>query len=402
MKTPPLIAHIVYKLDTGGLENGLVNIINRMPAHQFRHMVICLTDKGRFSERIHDHTVPIIELHKPPGNSLTTLIQLRKVLLQHKPDIVHSRNLAALEAQWVTLLMPGVKRVHSEHGRDVGDLHGTYWKYNLLRKVTRPLIAHYVAVSQDLKQWLIDTIGASENKVSQIYNGVDLKAFNGVNSGAGDPAIIREVSEQLDLGAEDNQGKKNAIIIGTVGRLTAVKDQKTLLQAVASARVLDADLGNRLRLIIVGDGVLKEELMQLSKSLHIDDITWFPGDRNDVANLLQALDIFVLPSLMEGISNTLLEAMASNLPVIATHVGGTPEIINNNVQGILISPQDVDALRESILDLARHSDKRLMLGTQGRKTVEKYFTWDNTIDAYSQVYSTVLSQGREKFAHGSL
>lgn len=374
---PPLIAHIVYALDTGGLENGLVNIINRMPSDQFRHMVICLTTSGKFSERIEKPDVPVIELNKSPGHDLGSYKRLWQVLRQYRPDIVHSRNLAALEAQLVTLGLPGTKRIHGEHGRDMSDLDGSNWKYTLFRSLTRPLIDHYIAVSEDLKNWLLDRVGVNPLKIRQIYNGVDLTKFTNQTK-------VRSNHIPPSLSDEHN------LVIGTVGRLTPVKDQQGLLDAVALLLKLNPSFVDRLQLLIVGDGALRNALELHAKKLGLSEQVWFVGDREDVPQLLQCMDIFVLPSLAEGISNTLLEAMACSLPVVATRVGGTPEIIADGEQGLLVQPQNPDALARALLQLLNDEVLRKQYGSSGRKKVERFFNWESTVSNYADVYLGVL------------
>ncbi len=139
---------------------------------------MCLTEAGEFAKRITAPDVQVIELHKRPGHDLGLYWRLWKTLRALRPAIVHTRNLATLEMQFVAALLPGVKRVHGEHGRDVFDLHGTNRKYNLLRKAARLVVQRYIAVSKDLEQWLIGTVGVPPARVRQIYNGVDQDKFH--------------------------------------------------------------------------------------------------------------------------------------------------------------------------------------------------------------------------------
>lgn len=377
--SPPLIAHIVYALDTGGLENGLVNIINRMADDEFRHMVVCLTTSGQFAQRIRKPNIPVIELHKPPGHDVKTYLALWRVLKEYRPAIVHSRNLAALEAQLITLALPGVRRVHGEHGRDMNDLDGSNRKYNLFRSLLRPIIDQYIAVSQDLSCWLTDTIGVSPTKVSQIYNGVDLSQF-------GKPHSTSLADVPIDFRGQ------NCLVVGTVGRLTPVKDQQSLLRAVAVLRQQNTPFTEQLRLMLVGDGPLRGALEKQAQELGIADITWFAGDRNDVPNMMQCMDVFVLPSLAEGISNTLLEAMASSLPIVATRVGGTPEIINEHEQGLLVAAAEPHALAEALREVLQDQTLRQRLGSSGRRKVEQHFTWEATVSGYAELYRGLLPQ----------
>jgi sugar transferase (PEP-CTERM/EpsH1 system associated) len=365
------VAHIVYALDTGGLENGLVNVINRLPKNSYQHLIVCLTvSRARFSKRINADNVEIIELKKSEGNSLSLFGKVRRALKSFQPDVVHSRNLAALEAQVGSLFIPGIKRIHGEHGRDIYDLDGSNWKYNLLRRISRLWIHHYIAVSSELAQWLHQSIGVPSTKISRLSNGVDCQKFSPANA----------------------KGQSCEVVVGAVGRLAAVKDHKTLIEAMAYARdSLGLDIAN-CRLIIIGDGPLRAQLSALSSTLELDQCVEFLGDRADVADLLKCMDVFVLPSLAEGVSNTLLEAMASGLPVIATSVGGTPEIVRENQSGYLVNVGDIEMLAERIVSLINNRDLRQSMGRQARTSVKKSFDWDVTVTRYHDIYQQAANR----------
>jgi sugar transferase (PEP-CTERM/EpsH1 system associated) len=173
---PPLVVHIIHRLAVGGLENGLVNLINDIPPTRYRHAIVCLTDYTDFRERIRDKHVPIIALQKEEGHDGCVRASVA-VLRQLRPAIVHTRNLSGLEHLALAALARVPGRVHSEHGRDIYDLDGTNIKYNLLRRAIKPFVQHYIAVSVDLAEWLVDTVGADRRRVTQIYNGVDMQRF---------------------------------------------------------------------------------------------------------------------------------------------------------------------------------------------------------------------------------
>jgi len=375
---PPLIAHVIHALGTGGLENGLVNLINRTPPARYRHAVVCLTDAGPFAQRITRPDVPIVSLNRRSGHSFALYWQLWSTLRRLRPGIVHTRNLSALEAQIPAFLLPGVRRVHGEHGRDLFDLHGTSRKYNLLRRGIRPLVQRYIAVSRDLERWLIDTVGASPARVRQIYNGVDQEHFYP----RGDPR--RDLAPPGFLPA-------NALLIGTVGRLAGVKDQRSLIRAFAALLKERPAERARLRLLIVGDGPLRSELEAEIQAQGIGDYAWLPGDRDDVPELLRLLDLFVLPSLGEGISNTILEAMACGLPVIATRVGGNPELIDEDLTGTLVPPGDVPALTRAIAGYLDDPARLRRHGQAGLAKVRERFRWERCVEDYLGVYDELLA-----------
>lgn len=381
-KQPPLIAHIIFTLGTGGLENGLVNIINRCPPPRYRHVIICLSHAEDFSRRLTAPNVEVIELHKKPGHDLGMYWRLWRHMRRLRPAIVHSRNLAALETQVLGLLMPGCKRVHGEHGRDMHDLDGSNRKYNGLRRALNPLIHQFIAVSKDLSRWLVETVGIPEGKVCQIYNGVDTQRFASREQSASNlPADI----------PEDFSPSTNRVVIGTVGRLVAVKDQQLLIKALHNLISLRPELRTSLRLLIVGDGPQRAALSKQVERLSLSDLVCFAGDRDDIPELLRSMDIFVLPSLGEGISNTVLEAMATGLPVIATAVGGNPELVQDGTTGLLFPVGDADALTEAIATLIDNSALRIDMGKAAVAQIRQYFDWQRTVDSYLGLYDELLN-----------
>lgn len=371
-----LVAHIIYELGTGGLENGLVNIINRMPSERYQHVIICLTHATDFSNRIMAPNVTVIELNKKSGHDFSVYWRLQKIIWKLNPDIVHTRNLAALEMQALTILTLGTKRVHGEHGRDIYDLDGKNKRYNQFRKFMSLFVHQYTVVSKDLEKWLNTTVNIPSNKIKQIYNGVDVSKFH--------PAKLKTL--QL---LPDNHHVEGAIIVGTVGRIAEVKDQSTLLKAFNVLIKNNPQLSHRLRLIIIGDGPLYNLLRDEVSSLNLVDNVWLPGDRNDIPELLRLMDIFVLPSLNEGISNSVLEAMATGLPVIATKVGGNPELVDEKT-GCLVTVGDYNGLASALNDLVNDQEKMNAMGSAGFEKIQNKFDWDRTVANYLKIYDELL------------
>jgi sugar transferase (PEP-CTERM/EpsH1 system associated) len=376
----PLIAHVVYRFDVGGLENGLVNLLNRMPREHYRHAVIALTDATDFRARVIRDDVPFIELHKAPGHAARLYPALARMFARMRPAIVHTRNLAALEASVPAWLARVPVRIHGEHGRDIGDLDGASRKYRLVRRAYRPFVDHYVAVSGDLTHYLVDDIGIPATRVTRIVNGVDTRTFR--------PRI--DAARVPGCPFADPQ----LVLVGTVGRLQAVKNQVLLARAFAHAVAASPALRARLRLVIVGDGPMRSKISGVLAAAGVADLAWLPGMRGDVADLLRSLDLFVLPSQAEGISNTILEAMATGLPVIATDVGGNAELIEDGVTGSLVPSADVGALAAAI---ARHAQSPALartMGHAGRARAERLYGLETMVAQYSALYDRLLARRR--------
>ena len=376
--TRPLIAHVVYHFGTGGMENGMVMLFNHLPEEKYRHVVISLTGHGEFRSRIRRTDIEFHDVAKRPGNDVSWYPRLAALLRELKPAILHTRNLNAMEAQFVGAWVGVPGRVHGEHGRDMYDLDGTNWKYNLLRKAVRLVTHRYIAVSQDLADWLRNTVGVPPARLHQIYNGVDGAKFH------------PRGPQRHDMDRpEFFQGAR--CVIGSVGRLVAVKNYPLLIEAFARLRERHPDPSG-LRLVLVGDGPARESCERQAADLGIADQLWLPGDRKDIADWLRVFDVFALPSLGEGISNTILEAMASGLPVVATRVGGNPELVREGENGSLFESGDVDALTQSLLAYARDDEARLRAGVKARERVERDFVIERMAANYSRVYDDLLAR----------
>lgn len=375
MSEPPLIAHVIHHFGVGGMENGIVNLINNMPAERYRHAIVCLTDYSDFCQRL-NQPVELIPLHKHAGNDMRLYGRLYRAFKQLNPAIVHTRNLSALEAQAVAALAGVRGRVHGEHGRDIYDLHGKSRKYNFLRRAIRPLVKRYIAVSRDLEQWLIDTVRAKPARVSQIYNGVDSVKFT------------PRTQPRNDFGPP-GFCPANGWVIGSVGRMAEVKDHPGLTRAFLRLIALSPAARARARLVILGDGVTREACLALLKQAGVEHLAWLPGERNDIAPLMAQFDVFALSSWGEGISNTVLEAMACGLPVVATAVGGNTELVDAAQTGALVPPADPEAMAQALLIYFENSGQARSHGAAGRAKIEAHFSMAAMVNSYLAVYDQV-------------
>lgn len=372
----PLVAHVVYRFDVGGLENGVVNLINHMPHDAYRHVVISLTEVTDFRRRIVRDDVTFIALEKPQGHALWIYPQLYRLFRKLRPAIVHSRNLGALEVVVPAWAASVPVRIHGEHGRDVGDLDGSSKKYQWVRRIYRPFVTHYIALSRDLEHYLTDRVGMPQAIVAQIYNGVDAQRFR--------PAEARQSMAGCPF------TDPSCWLIGTVGRMQTVKDQTTLVRAFIRALEIAPELKESLRLVLIGDGPLRAQSQVLLAQADCAALAWLPGERSDVPEILRGLDCFVLPSLAEGISNTILEAMASGLPVIATDAGGNGELVEAGRSGELVPVGGVEAMAQSIVGYARDRQRARGAGRLGRAAVERQFSLAAMVRQYQGLYDRLL------------
>ncbi|BAN36758.1 group 1 glycosyl transferase [Sulfuricella denitrificans skB26] len=378
----PLIAHVVQHFGMGGLENGVVNLLNHMPADRYRHAVVCLDGYTDFRHRLQRDDVQFFALHKRPGKDLGLYGRLFRLLRELRPDLLHTRNLSTLEGQFVAAAAGVRARVHGEHGRDVFDLQGKNRKYNLLRKLARPLVHQYIAVSKDLANWLENTVGAAPQRITQIYNGVDSLHFH-------------PRQDERTLIGPDGFMSGSELLIGSVGRMAEVKDYPNLVRAFLRLLSDQPESRKRLRLVIVGEGDSRVECLDLLRTAGAEHLAWLPGERSDVAEIMRALDIFVLPSLGEGISNTILEAMASGLPVVATRVGGNPELVEHDRTGKLVPAGDSAALAQALHSYAQDSVQVKTHGQTAREKIDSRFSMEAMLANYLSVYDRALANNHE-------
>lgn len=375
----PLVMHVVTRFDTGGLENGVVNLINHMPAGAYRHAVLALTEVTDFSRRVRHADVEFLALKKKPGHGFTLYPQLWRLFRAMRPAVVHTRNLGPLEVQVAAALAGVPVRVHGEHGRELNDLDGLNRKLQRVRRLYSPFVHRYVALSQDLQQYLVQRCGIAEQRIVQIYNGVDAHCFH-PPSGSEPPLA------GCPFGAPAHW------IIGTVGRMQGVKAQTLLAKAFVRALQLQPALVATWRLTLVGDGPLREQVLAILEAAGMAHLAWLPGERHDVAEVMRSLNCFVLPSLAEGISNTILEAMASGLPVVATRVGGNAELVDDGRTGVVVPANDVESMAQALL--GRHEDPEgtQAMGRNGRADVERRFSLNAMVAAYQGLYDRELAR----------
>ena len=376
-KEAPLVLHVIHHLVIGGMENGLVNLLNQIPQTQYRHAIACIEDYSDFRQRITRPDVEVIALRRSQIGVWALRRQLFALCRRLRPTILHSRNQSGLDALLPARLAGVPHTVHGEHGWDVDNLDGRKLKPIVLRRLHAPLVSRYVTVSKDLEQFLVRRVGIAPARVTQIYNGVDTGRFA--------PADKKTVALLPPGFARDD-----SIVIGTVGRVQPVKDHGTLLRAFAALLERRPDLKDRLRLVVVGDGPLLPELRQLADALGIAAATWLPGALGNIPQLLGSFDIFALPSLNEGISNTVLEAMASGLPVVATAVGGNPELVADGISGRLFAPGDSAALSTMLATYVDDEPLRRAHSHAARRIALDRFSLTAMTESYAAMYDSLL------------
>lgn len=370
----PLVVHLVYSLDVGGLETLLVDCINRMPPEKYRHAVVCLTRYTDFAARITQPGVELFALNKPPGNGLQVHVDFWKLMRKLAPSILHTYNLAAMEYNFTAACAGIPVRVHAEHGREASDPHGLNKKHNFLRRRLAPFIDRYIPVSDDLQRWLDQVVGIPKAKNLLIKNGVDTTRFQ--------PRADAVTAAPW---------RPDDIVIGAVARVQEVKNHRSLVAAFALVRERLPHLRERLRLSILGDGPLLGAIKTQVQEAALQDVVWLPGARADVAELLHGFDIFALPSLAEGTPVSLLEAMACGLPTVCSRVGGIPEVVTDGMHGTLV-PVEVEALADALARYVQDPALASRHGAAARARIEEKYSMAAMLGAYCALYDSLLAR----------
>ncbi len=355
---------LVLSLSPGGTERLVIELCRRL-ASVVDTVVCCLDEPGEWSAEVAKLNIPVISLARQPGFHPSLSVRLGEALKLHRIDVIHCHHYSPyVYGLLAAVLHPSVRVVFTEHGR----LHGA--GISAKRRLVNPVLSRWpariYAVSAALKQDMVAE-GFPQRSIEVLYNGIEL----GHRPRAGERSAVR-----ASMGLPSD-----ALIIGTVARLDPVKNLGVLLEArvILGARIPTA------RIVIAGDGPERQALVDRAHALGIGDVTHFTGHHPEVRALMSAFDVYVNCSTYEGVSLTILEAMATGLPVVATEVGGNPEVVVDRETGLLVG-QRPQALASAIAALALNPAQRHAMGDAGRWRVKRHFTIDRMVNDYAAAY----------------
>ena len=365
---PVRVLHLVPVFDTGGMEVGVTKLVNGANLDRVRADVCSFTPVGRFRERLAPH-VRLFELERDGAFDWRLVNELRRLLRHERFDVVHTHAWGTLCEGWLAARLAGVPHVvHGEHGTMETRARNLQVQRFVWGRVDRVL-----SVSERLADRMAREVGYPRERIQTIHNGLDPAQWAAGNRN----------QTRAALGAASNE-----VLVLAVGRLVRVKNHAMLLTAFARARTD----GVRCRLLIAGDGPLKPQLESLVRSLGIDADVTLLGERRDVPDLLAACDVFVLSSDSEGMSNTIIEAMAAGRPVVATDVGGNPELVADGETGVLVESGSAAAMAAAIAALATDCATRERMGAAGRDRACREFAVSRMLADYERLYLTVAGR----------
>jgi len=370
-KRPAKIMEFMFGLGVGGMEKGVVELVLGMDRSKFTPIVCCLARQTALSEKLTQNGIKIYYLseRENPELNFKLILKLAGLLRKEQVSLVHTHNICGHLYGLPAAFLSNTKAVHSEHGFSPGEKKISVFLRWLLSCKARKIVTRSQSLANEIKRlWHVPN-----KKLYPISSGINASKFN-------EEYNRQTIRQELGFNDED-------FLIGLVARLELIKDHETLIKSVAFA----IQKVENLKLVLVGDGSLKGYLKSLSSELGISDNVVFLGHRSDIAKMLSMLDLFVLTSKREGTSTAIMEAMAMGLPVIATDVGGNPELIQNDYNGLLTPPGEPDTLGKKIIDLISNSEKRFYLGTQGKEVFYNNYTIEIYMRNYQNLFAQILN-----------
>ncbi len=360
---PLRVEMVLPSLVLAGMEVVTLNLAKALVRRGHDVGITCIEEEGSLADQARAAGVEV-RLIKTPGlwpNVVPSV--LAPALRQRDPDVVHIHSGAWLKAARAARAVGVPRVVHTVHGLPERDR----FRIRLVLRAGARLTDWVVAVSDPLRGYLIDRLGVPEHKTLTVLNGVDTERFA---PGQGTSAFRQEIQAG------------NRLLLGMVARFHPVKNQASLVEAFALVRRNRKDV----TLVLIGDGPERESIRELVGRLGLTSDVVFAGNRTDMPEVYRALDMFVLSSITEGTSMSILEAMASGLPIVATDVGGTSHLLGPDPVGRLVAPSDPDALADGLLDLLGDDDGRALMGRAARDRCHSHFSLLAMVKSYEDLY----------------
>lgn len=361
------ILHVTFNMGFGGTEQVIRQLINNLDPDRFECEIACIDgEPGELGQQLaRDRGIAIHTRQRKPGFDTTLVRWLHRIIKKGRFDVVHGHQYSPFLYGWLAHWLTGSRIVFTEHGRFHPD------RYRKKARFINPLIARtshsLIAISQATRDALGEYEYMPRSKIQVIYNGIEPPSR--------DTNREKQIRAKLELTPED-------IVIGTVARLDPVKNQSLLLKA--TRRLLDE--GYPVRLLLVGDGPEREKLEAHMRELSLETSVVFTGFQQNPADYLGLMDVFLLPSFTEGTSMTLLEAMSLGVPIIASRVGGTPEIVEHGKTGLLFDSGDEGGLVHALKILLDTPDTKRQMTSKARKRFQQAFSARQMTDQYQSLY----------------
>jgi len=356
------VMQIIYSFQVGGSEVVAHDIAMNMNDNVV-HGLVALESTGVLRQKLIDAGISTWVIAKETGERIGAMVRIWKAMREFKPDVIHTHHLYELLYAWPGALLTRTQIVHTEHEYFSLKNSKAFFRLRLLSCLCRAI----TGVNEETSAFLKNDIGISATKVHTIPNGINLKQYE----------LVRSNRKLFGLTGND-------LVVGIVARLHKVKDHQMLIHAF---RLVVYKLPQT-KLLVIGDGPTRQQLESLVSELQITDKVFFLGICSDIPELLSCLDVVVLSSLEEGLPMSILEAMASGKPVVATEVGGVPTVVRTGQTGLLVPVGDSEAMATALTSLLTEPDIAEKMGCNGRKIIEKYYDLKQSLAKYRILYET--------------
>lgn len=359
------ILYLITDLDRGGAEKNLFNLVLNLPREEFLPCVVSLSGEGFYGRKLREEGVRVYALRMNPVNSLLSFGNFMQILREFSPHILHTFLFHANLVGRIAGRLCGVPVIISS----VRVMEREKIWHLVLERITREMIDAEIEVCQALREFREKTVGIKENKIEVIYNGLEEINWE---------SILPLPREKLGI-------PSSSYLLGTVARLTL---QKGIPYLILAMKKVTKEIPSTY-LLIAGKGEKERELQEMAKRCNLEKNIKFLGFQENPLSFLRSLDLFILPSLWEGLPNSLLEAQALGIPAVVTAVGGNPEIIRNGETGLVVPPGDVDSLAEAIISLGKQASRRKEMGEKAKK-VREIFPLQKMVEEHIRVYRKLL------------
>lgn len=361
-RRPVRVMHVLHHLQPGGMEYGLIKLVNELPS-DIESIICSTTTASPTMKALLPARVRVVELTRRSGNEPRLVWQLFRTFRREQPDIVHTHAWGTLVEGYVAARLARVPHLmHGEHGTlqlTASQVRAQRWVWSRVDRL--------LSVSSRLAERMSAAVGVPLARITVIRNGVDLMRFGSAS----------RVEARRELGVDDDLA-----LVGHAGRLVEVKDQAALVQTAVQLK----GGGRRFRILIAGEGALRGALEAQIAGLGVADCVQLLGHRSDVERFFSALDVYVLCSRSEGMPNTILEAMATGLPVVSTQVGGADELVVNGETGLLVRPGRPELLGNAIGRLIDDAYLRSSMGCAGLARATQAFSLASMVGGYHDMY----------------
>lgn len=371
----PTVCHVIHALGVGGAEV-LVDTMVRKSSDQFRCLVAVLDDIGEIGQQLQADGFIVEHLHRQPGIDRGCARRLRSFADENQVNILHAHQYTPFFQAMLSRGLLGRRPVlFTEHGRHFPDSPSR--KRSVVNRLLLNRRDRLVGCGGAVRQALIDNEGLPANRVEVVYNGVDLQSL-----ASGDGSQRNALRSSFGFSEGD-------FVAIQVARLHKLKDHLTAIATIDEARTHNPNI----KLLIVGEGDERDSIENEIQSRDIGSHVVLAGNRNDIANLLTAADCFLMTSISEGIPLTIIEAMAANLPVVSTAVGGIPEMISDGETGFLSEAKDSAGLAKHLFQLSQNTALQQEVAAAGRVQAEQNFSIQNMLSGYADIYKEMLNDG---------